>query len=206
MSLIRPKRTGLIAAPYVKRLVAEKFRTNDTAFTFRMNAGFPGDINRGHPASIQPCLVSPINPVTQYGAPCMVDTAGGSNGGVRPVAAADKTAAITQIWGVTARPYPIQQATSSNQYGAVPYGSGAIPAQQPVDVLRGGYIMVPVVGSPVKGGNVWIWTAASGGGHTVGGFEAVDGSGNTVALDPDNYAWNSPPDATGIAELILNKF
>jgi hypothetical protein len=195
MKLIVPKKREMIAAPYVLRSVG-RHRTVDTSYTFRMGAGFAGDINRGHPASIEPCLIDPTNPVTAYGQPVLVVAA---SGGVRPLSVGDQT--VTDIWGITARPYPIQQATTANQYGAVPYGSVAPPLAQPVDVMRGGYMMVPVVGSPVKGGTVYIWTAASGGGHTQGGFEAVNPAGSGCAMT-NRWQWNSPPDATGIAEII----
>lgn len=203
------KESGLFipAAPVVLRgRSLGRYRTCDTSIAFRMGMGFPGDVNRGHPASIQPALNSPINPIAAYGQPCVIDTAGGANSGVRPLVAAD---AITEIWGVVVRPYPIQQATTSNQSGAVPYGAVAPPTQQPVDVLRGGYVMVAVnilVASPVKGGAVFIWTAVSGGGHTQGGFEGGATGGSTIALNVNDYQWNNGPDSNGVAELILNKF
>lgn len=200
MKLIVPEKASLIKSPHVLRRSLGRFRTEDTSITFRMATGFAGDVNRGHPASIEAALNSPANPVTAYGQAVVVDTA---NSGVRPLSVGDQ--ALTTIWGVTARPYPIQQSTTANNYGAVGYGSVTPPALQPIDVLRGGYIMVSVVGAPVKGGTVYIWTAASGGGHTQGGFEAVNPAGNGCALD-GFYSWNGPADSTGIAELICSKF
>ena len=208
MKLITKDKAMLLASPHVLRGASVgRFRTVDTAFTFRMGAGFAGDVNRGHPASIQPALNSPVNPVLGYGLPVVVDTAGGANSGVRGIAAGD--GALTDIWGVSVRPYPIQQSTTANQSGAVPYGSVTPPANQPIDVLRGGYVMVNVnilVASPVKGGAVFVWFAASGGGHTQGGFEGGATGGSTIALDPKFFQWNSSPDSNGVAELILNKF
>lgn len=198
MKLILPKK-ALIAAPFVLRSVG-RHRTVDTSFTFRMGAGFAGDVNRGHPSSILPCLIDPTNPVTAYGQPVLAVAA---SGGVRPFAVADQ--ALTTMFGVTVRPYPIQQATTANQYGSAPYGSVAPPLQQPIDILRGGYVMVPVVGAPAKGGIVYIWTAASGGGHTQGGFEAAAPGGSGATLD-GSWSWNSPADSNGIAELICSKF
>jgi hypothetical protein len=191
--------------PEKRRLVAERFRTTDTAIAFRMGAGFPGDVNRGHPCSIQPCVIDLSAPPTAYGQAVLIDP---TTQGVRPIVAGDQ--ALVTIWGVTVRPYPIQQATTGNPYGEVFYGgSGGVPSAQPADVLRGGYIFVNVNtlnGSPIKGGPVFIWAAASGGGHTQGGFEGATGGGiNTMALDTTEYMWNSPADSTGVAELILNK-
>jgi hypothetical protein len=191
------------AAPAVLRRSLGRHRTVDTSIQFRMGAGVAGDVNRGHPASIQPCLNSPVNPVNGYGVPVVVDATNGSNGGVRPIQAGD--VALTNIWGVTARPYPIQQATTSQPYGAVPYGGITPPSVQPIDVLRGGYIMVQVNGACVKGGAVFIWAAASGGGHTQGGFEIVASAGNTLSLG-NGFSFNSPPDSNGIAELICPNY
>jgi hypothetical protein len=168
-----------------------------TSITFRMNAGAPGDVNRGHPASIQPCLIDPNAPPTLYGQAVTVDP---TTQGVRPLVAGDS--ALTTIWGVTVRPYPIQQATTANNYGAVAYGNLAPPLLQPIDVMTAGYIFVPVVGSPVKGGTVYIWYAAASGSHVQGGFEASSTGGSTLTLST-NYAWNSPPDANGNAELKI---
>jgi hypothetical protein len=203
MKLILPEK-GLIAAPFVKRrLVAERFRTVDTAFTFRMGAGFAGDVNRGHPCSIQPCLIDSASPPTAYGQAVVVDSV---SEGVRPIGAGD--GAVVDLWGVTVRPYPIQQSTTSSPYGEVPYGGAGVPSMQPIDVLRGGYIFVAVNilnGAVNKGGSVFVWYTASGGGHTQGGFESAASGGNTIALSPA-WSFNSPTDSTGVAELICSRF
>jgi hypothetical protein len=91
-----------------RRLLGRQ-RTCDTAFTFRMGAGFAGDVNRGHPASILPCLIDPTNPVTAFGVP--VITVSTSNG-VRPFGTGDS--GVTDAFGVSVRPYPYQQATTAN--------------------------------------------------------------------------------------------
>lgn len=203
MKLILPEK-GELAAPFVtRRLIAERFRTIDTAIAFRMGAGVAGDVNRGHPSSIQPCIIDAASPPLQYGTPVVIDAA---SQGVRPIGAGDN--ALIDIWGVTTRPYPIQQSTTSNSYGEAPYGGAGVPALQPIDVLRGGYIMVPVnilAGSPVKGGAVFIWYAASGGGHVQGGFEGAATGGSTLALS-GAYSWNNAPDSNNIAELVISRF
>lgn len=202
MKLLVPEKAGLIAAPAIikRRMVAERFRTTDTAIPFRMGAGFPGDVNRGHPASIEPCQLDLAAPLSGYGLPVLVDAATNT---VRPITAADQ--ALTEIWGVAVRPYPIQQATTTQNYGAAPYGGAGVPVQQPIDILRGGYVFVTVVGAPAKGGAVHIWAAASGGGHTLGGFETNASGGNTMDLS-SAYSYNSPPDTNGVCELILSRF
>lgn len=173
-----------------------RMRTKDVAYPFVMPAGFAGDVNRGHPASILPAQLDPNNPLTAFGQAAMASTAVPNT--VRLVAIGD--AAATAIWGVSVRPYPFQAQTATN-YGAV--GAGGAPALvQPIDILTAGYILVPVVGAVIKGGSVWVWVGATGGGHTLGGFEGAGGGGNTMAL-AGNYLWNSPADATGLAELKI---
>lgn len=166
------------------------------AFKYRMGAGFPGDVNRTHPASILPNLADPTNPLTAFGLAVVVNTA---NNSVRQMQAGD--IGDTEIFGVTVRPYPFQ-ASSGGNFGAAPIGS-ATPPPGEVDVLRAGYIMVNVVGATLKGGAVYVWCAASGGGHTLGGFEAAASGGNTAALDPAKYMFNGPPDDEGNVELIV---
>ena len=170
-----------------------------TAFPFRMGAGFAGDVNRTHPASIEPAMNDATNPVLLPGLACVVNTAANS---VRQMAAGDT--ALTDIWGILVRAFPTQQATATLAYAQANYGAVAPGTVQPVDVLRSGYIMVPVVGAVTKGGAVYVWVAASGAGHTQGGFEAAATGGSTMTLSAGRAYWNGPADSTGIAELAFN--
>lgn len=174
------------------------------AFPFRMGAGFAGEVNRTHPAGIEPALNDATNPVLAYGLACVYTSAGNS---VRQMASGDSS--LTNINGVTVRPNPQQPSTAPQPYGgtgtvAAPFGyAGTPPVGAPIDILKQGYIIVPVVGTPVKGGAVYVWTGATGGGHTQGGFEAA--SGTTLAIETDGRTYfNSPPDAFGNCELAFN--
>ena len=138
------------------------------AFQYRMGAGFAGDVNRTHPASIEPGLLDATNPPAGYGVAIQVNTAANS---IRAALPADYAA--TNFYGVTVRPYPFQQSTSALANAGVGFGSAGIFAGQPVDILRSGYILVPVVGTPTKGGAVWVWYAQAIGSHIQGGFEAA---------------------------------
>lgn len=197
-SLILPDKAKL-AVPAILRRNLGRFRTCDTSFTFRMGAGFAGDVNRGHPASILPKIIdTSVGPSPLYGQPCILVAA---TGGVRQFAAGDT--GLTDSFGVVVRPYPIQQASNTNFSGAVPYGAISPPSLQPLDVLRAGYVMVqlPAGQTPQPGGLVYVWCAASGAGHTQGNFEASASGGNTAALASPKFFWNSPVDANGVAEL-----
>lgn len=175
-----------------------RMRVGDVAFQFRMGAGFAGDVNRGHPASILPCLIDAAAPPTLSGQPVVIDA---TTQGVRPLVAGDS--ALTNIWGVVVRSFPFQQMTTALQAGAVALGVSGPNLQQPIDILTAGYIMVNVNGQTLKGGAVFVWIAASSGAHVQGGFESAGSGGNTIALDTGRYFWNSPPDATGVAELRI---
>jgi len=170
-----------------------------TAFPFRMGAGFAGDVNRTHPASVEPALNDATNPVLLPGLACVASASGNT---VRQMAAGDT--ALTDIWGVLVRAFPTQQVTATLAYGQVAYGAVAPGTVQPVDVLRSGYILVPVNGAVVKGGAVYIWVAASAGAHVQGGFESAATGGSTMTLSTGRAYWNGPADSTGIAELAFN--
>lgn len=172
-------------------------KARDVAFQFRMGAGFPGDVNRTHPATIEPVLIDASAPPTAYGQPVLVDP---TTQGVRPYTAGDTA---TLPYGVTVRPYPIQQASASN-YGAASLGAATPPTSGAMDVLRAGYIMgqVPAGQIPVKDGTVYIWTAASSGAHVQGGFEATNPSANGIALA--GVTFNGGADANGVVEIAFN--
>lgn len=177
-----------------------RMKTKDAAFQFRMGAGFAGDINRTHPASVEPTLIDASAPPTAYGQPVLVDA---TTQGVRPFAAGDQSNAVAAGYGITVRPYPTQQSSASN-FGAAALGAATPPVSGIMDVLRAGYIMVnlPAGGTPVKGGAVYVWAAASTGSHVLGGVEAAYSAGNTTQLL--NATFNGSPDANGNVEVAFN--
>lgn len=176
------------------------------AFSFRMSAPSAGEVNRTHPATIEPALNDATNPATFYGEAVLYN---GTANDVRAPLASDT--AVTHIDGIIVRPYPQQAPSAPQPYGgtgtvAAPFGyAGTPPAGAPVDVLKAGYISVPVVGTPNKGGAVFVWIAASAAPHVQGGFEAAATGGSTIALETDGRTYyNGPTDANGIGELCFN--
>lgn len=174
------------------------------AFTFRMGAGFAGDVSRAHPFGVEPVLNDPTNPVLAYGLACVYTATGNT---VRQMAAGDSS--LTNISGILVRPFPQQAPSAPQIYGgtgtvAAPFGDiGTPPAGQPVDILKQGYIAVPIVGTPVKGGAVFVWTGATGGGHRLGGFETA--AGTTLAIETDGRTYfQGGVDAFGIGEVAFN--
>jgi hypothetical protein len=207
MELMEYSRSGLAAPAIIKARPRGRVRTADVAYGYRMGAGFAGQVTRTHPVSIEPGILDATTPPTFYGQACMINTAANS---VRTVAAGD--AALTSIYGVAVRPYPLQQSTTALAYGAVGFATSTTPpavaAGQPIDVLRQGYILVPLYGgtAATKGAPVFVWYGATGGGHVLGGFEAGAGV-STMALTgyPFTCTFNGPADATtGLVELAFN--
>lgn len=170
-------------------------KTRDIAFQFRMGAGFPGDVNRTHPASIVPGLINTTNPVAQYGFPAVID---GATSSYRGLIASDT--GVTRIDGIIARPYPTQQMTGGM---TAALGNAIPPTSGVADFLEDGFIIATcnnfAASPPQKGGAVYVWIAASTGNHVQGGFEAAASAGNTIALT--NARWNGPTDANGVTEI-----
>jgi len=184
----------------VANRVRIKFR--DVAFPYRMGAGFPGDVNRAHPFSVEPCLQNATTPATLYGQAVLADTVGATNT-VRMFGAGDSS--VTDMYGVTVRPFPLQAATAPGSFGqqqlsdvTTPPGSGF-----PIDVLRMGYIMVKLntgQTSPTKGATVYVRTAATSGNNVQGGFETAASTSATLS---SRYTYNGPADANGNVEICI---
>jgi len=169
--------------------------THDGAFTYRMGAGFAGDIARFPRAIVEPCYISPNTAVPlQPGLAVVVDT---SVNGVRVLQSSDS--ALTSIYGVVVRVYPTQQTTGGM---SASFGAANVPGPI-VDILRFGYIMVPIVGAVTKGQAVNVWIAAASGSHIQGGFESASSGGNTITLSSTRTTFNGPADTLGIGELIF---
>jgi len=180
----------------------KRMKVADVAFTYRMGAGFPGDVNRTHPASITANLVDTVDFPTAYG---QLVVNNGANR-VRRVKASDQsnTVPLTPA-GLVVRAFPIQQQSATN-FGETGIGAAAPPVSGIVDVMTSGFAMVqlnPGVTAPVKGGPVFIWAAATSGNRIQGGYETVASAGNTVQLAP-GFTYNGPPDANGVVEVNFN--
>lgn len=170
-------------------------RTNDVAFAYRMGAGFPGDVNRTHPASIVPGLQNTTTPIRAYGDGALVDTASNSYKGV---IAGDGSATPLNIAGVLVRPYPSQQVGGGLDASI---GAAAPPVSGVVDLLVTGFIMVkiPAGQTVTKNGTPYLWCAASAGSNVQGHFTGAANSTNTVPVA--NARFTGPADADGNVEI-----
>lgn len=188
---------ALAVAAAIVSMTRTRAHTQDTAFTYRMGAGFPGDVNRTHPASIPPGLIHQSTPPLLYGNGVLIDTASNS---YRGVLAGDQSDSVAiNLDGIAVRPYPAQQTTGGM---TSTFGTAVPPLGQPLDVCEDGYVIVKCnVGTPTKKGAVYIWCSASTGSHVQGGFESAADAGDTVLVK--NAYFNGPPDASGITEIRI---
>lgn len=174
---------------------AVRARTCDVAITYRMGAGFAGDVNRTHPFSVIAALMNATDPARAYGELLLWDAANG----VRTIKAADQAdSTAVVIAGALVRPYPTQQTTGgmSAALGA------ATPAQSGVcDVLNEGFIICKMkAGVAVKRGDaVWVWAVATETVNIQGELQAASVSNKTVPIA--NARFMGPADANGIVEV-----
>jgi hypothetical protein len=190
------KKIAALFLPEEEREILGRFKFRDAAgpvFKFRMGAGSPGDVNRSHPVTIESCLIDASAPPTAYGQPVVVDA---TTQGVRPLVAGDS--GLSDIYGITVRPFPLQQNTATPTFG-----SGTPPTSGVIDVLRSGYIMVQLnVTGAAKGGQVFIWVAATSGSHIQDQFEIATGGGsNTISLPIPATSFNGTEDASKVVEV-----
>lgn len=186
----------------LKKLV--RMAVRDVAYQYRMGAGFPGDVNRTHPAEIEPApILSTNTPFYTYGQMGIFD---GTANAIKPIGVAQQSDSVDLTpFGAIVRPFPTQQRASTN-YGQANIGAGAPPVSGVVDFARSALIMAQLVTgapAPIKGGRVFIWAAATSGNNIQGGYTTVASAGNTVRLDP-RYTYNGPPDAAGVVEISVN--
>lgn len=189
------KRSAITLAVLAALGCSVRATTHDVAFSFRMGAGYPGDVNRSGSFSVLPALMDTTNQVRLYGDAVLSNPAANS---VRGFLATDT--AVTRIDGILVRPYPTQQSSGGM---AAAFGAATPPAGPAVvDVLRSGFAMVKcnnfAVNACRRGDPVYVWIAASAGNNVQGGFVAAS-SGSTVTIA--NARWASPPDSSGIAEI-----
>jgi hypothetical protein len=186
-------------------IIAGRARTYDVAFTYRMGAGFAGDVNRTHPASILPHLQDVTSPVLRFGDGSLWATASNS---MRAFTAADASDSVAVVMaGVLVRPYPFQAATAAGNYGQQLLTDATLaPATGVQDFLEDGRIMVQVrgtaPGSLTINSDVYVFCSADETGHKLGGFETAAITGKTVKVS--NAKYRGPADANGITELQIN--
>lgn len=175
-----------------------RFQTQDntsTAISYVLPAGSAGTVTRLHPDSIWPCLIDGNSPPLYYGEGVVIDA---STQGVRPLVAGDS--AVTDVYGITVKPFPIQQSTGGM---SAAFGSGTPPAFGVIDVLTIGGILIQFNNSgsaPVKGAQPYIYTGTTSSPHTQGLWETASGTTATIGTIPST-SYQGGWDANNVGEL-----
>lgn len=167
-----------------------------TAYTFRMPAGIPGDVNRAFQPTITTEVMTPNGTTghpTAYGIPVAIDP---TTFQVRALAAGDT---LANLKGFLVRPYPV---TSGNP--GDPIGTSTPPNSGACDVMERGWMSVKLSGTAaaVKNGPVYVWTAAPSGSHITGGLEAATPGASGFQIT--NASFRGPADANGVTEIEYN--
>lgn len=173
-------------------------RFADVAFTYRMGAGIPGDVDRAHPFEVQAALLDASNPAPSYGYAMLF----GSANNVRAVVAADQAAGAKPIAGILVRPYPTQQSSGGS---SASIGSATPPQSGIVDYMPAGIITVKgKAGMTVKKGDpCYIWAIATAGANIQGEFQAAATASSTVLCS--NARYFGPADANGNVQIEVWK-
>ncbi|MBN3848632.1 hypothetical protein G3N58_17645 [Paraburkholderia sp. Ac-20342] len=161
------------------------------AYTYRMPAGFAGDLQRAEVATIETQLIDPSAPPAAFGVAVKL-----VNGKIQPINNSADTAAL--VYGINIRAYPIQG------NGTDPLGTSTPPTSGVQDILKRGYINVQLNGTTAaaKNGAVYVRVANASGGKPIGGFEAASDTTNTVLLT--NAYFTGPADTNSITEIAFN--
>ena len=160
------------------------------AYITRMPAGIAGDVSRKEVAKIEPRMMDPDHAVTLYGVPVKISSAG-----VAPLTTGDTVA--TDVYGFSVRPYPLQASVSEA------LDAGTPNTNQPLDVLRSGYITVKNnKGTPALSGAVYCRIADGSTAYPLGGIEAASDGGDCEAITGARFM--GAADADGNVEIAYN--
>ncbi len=163
-----------------------------SAYLYQAPAGIPGDVTRVDETNVEPAMLVPVSTVyaQAFGIPMKYVA-----GGISQFASGDVAANFA---GVLVREVPgISGTTAQGLTDNVPFPS------VPQGLAVRGYINVKcVLGTPARGGVVYIRVVASSG-HAIGDFDATSDADN-VALSATQAEWAvDGKDADGNAELRI---
>jgi hypothetical protein len=156
---------------------------------YRASSGVAGDVTRPDHTTIEAGLLNAAKPALSFGIPVKAVA-----GKFEPIEAAD---AATVFFGVLSRNAPAIGGDLTQGFGT---GTPNLTAVQ--GVVREGYVNVKVaVGTPARGGQVWMRTTAASG-KLVGDFETAQVVAELVALAGVTWAVDGK-DAGNLTEISI---
>lgn len=155
----------------------------------RMPAGVAGSITRERDTVVESVFLNPLKPVLAFGAPVKLVA-----GKAEPFAAGDTAASFYAI---------LSRVAPSISGGTTEVFSNGTPnIKQLAGIVVKGYVnAVCKVGTPVRGGIVYVRVVAAAG-KLIGDFEATADGGNSVALIGVVWAVDGK-DANNITEIKI---
>jgi hypothetical protein len=159
-----------------------------TAYLYNYPSGVVGDVSRLQDSVVEPVILGEA--FTAFGKPFKFN----GSGQAINIGSGD---AATDFKGIITRVVPAISGSTVETF------AGGIPNQEaPNGALREGFgIVLCPVGTPVKGGQVYMRITADTG-KFVGDFETAADSGKCVALPGVEWATNGK-DASNIAEIYI---
>lgn len=160
-----------------------------TAFLFRAPSGVAGDITRQLDTIVESGLLNAAKVPTAFGAPVKI-----TNGKFEKIEASDDAA---DFFGILSRLVPSIAGDTAQTFA-----SGTPNADAVQGIIVSGYVnVVCTVGTPVRGGTVFMRVVADSG-KTIGDLEATADSTNSVALT--GVAWSvDGKDASNVTEIRI---
>ena len=160
-----------------------------TAFLFRAPSGVAGDITRQQDTIVESGLLNAADAPTAFGAPVKIVA-----GKFEKIEASD---AATVFYGILSRIAPSIAGDTAQTFA-----SGTPNASAVQGIVVKGYVnVVCAVGTPVRGGQVFMRITADTG-KAVGDLETAADSGKCVALVGVTWAVDGK-DASNVAEIRI---
>ena len=159
------------------------------SYTYRMPSGVVGSVTRNLDTTVEAAFLNASKPVLSFGAPVKL-----VSGKAEPFEAGDDA---NDFYGVLTRVAPsISGSTAQTFASQVPNTDTA------QGIATRGYVNVLcTIGTPVRGGAVYVRTVAASG-KAIGDFEATPDTTNSVALP--NVVWAvDGKDGGNIAEIRI---
>lgn len=159
------------------------------SYTYRMPSGVVGSITRTLDTSVESVFLNAAKPVLSFGAPVKL-----VSGKAEPFAVGDTA---SSIYGVLARVAP-----SISGSTAQTFASQSPSTDVPNGIVVRGYVNVTcTIGTPVRGGTVYVRVVAATG-KAIGDFEATADGVNNVAFNRAVWVVDGK-DGDNIAELRI---
>lgn len=164
-----------------------------TSILFKAPVGFAGGITRVDDTTVEPAFLAASGTPTAFGQPVKMVAGKAALMGTGSVAA--------DFYGILAREVP-----SIGSATAEAFADGVPSPNMAHGIITRGYGLAPcVIGTPVRGGTVYVRVVDGGAGKPVGQYEATADGVNNVALVGVTWAADGKEATTNMAEIRVGR-